>query len=311
MALAERAGLPGLVAEHVRPGGECGASAHLKVPALVAGMAAGADSIDDMDVLRHGAMSALPGGIRAPSTLGSHLRSYTWGDVAQLQAFIDIDLVNTVSKMIRRPARSSRKPAPAARSRAAAPAACRPSGGSRARLSSPTCRVHNCSNRLGRSFSASSASSYPGGGFIRKERAPLDALHHPHVVCAFSIVTFPPCDLGIAWSTWGRVSLHPTVHARARILIQRLGTYRRRKHLPRRRAARRPRLNRRTQITCVFCGKDAYGRLDPGSACLHTLNRLMQGAPEICIQPEVGSYLSKHLPRWLIWGHFVLAPGIP
>ena len=74
---------------------------------------------------------------------------------------------------------------------------------------------------------------------------------------------------------------------------------------------RRPRLNRRTQITCVFCGKDAYGRLDPGSACLHTLNRLMQGAPEICIQPEVCSYLSKHLPRWLIWGHFVLAPGIP
>ena len=53
MAFAERAGLPGLVAEHVRPGGECGASAHLKVPALVAGMAAGADSIDDMDVLHN------------------------------------------------------------------------------------------------------------------------------------------------------------------------------------------------------------------------------------------------------------------
>jgi len=85
MALAERAGLPALVAEHVRPGGGCGVNAHLKVPALVAGMAAGADSIDDMDVLRHGAMSALFGGIRAPSTLGSHLRSYTWGNVAQLE----------------------------------------------------------------------------------------------------------------------------------------------------------------------------------------------------------------------------------
>ena len=70
MALAERAGLGELVAEHVRPGGECGVNAHLKVPALVAGMAAGADSIDDMDVLRHGAMGALFGGIRAPSTLG-------------------------------------------------------------------------------------------------------------------------------------------------------------------------------------------------------------------------------------------------
>jgi len=85
MALAGRAGLPDLVAEHVRPGGQCGVNAHLKVPALVAGMAAGADSIDDMDVLRHGAMSTLFGGIRAPSTLGSHLRSYTWGNVGQLE----------------------------------------------------------------------------------------------------------------------------------------------------------------------------------------------------------------------------------
>jgi hypothetical protein len=85
MALAERTGLPDLVAEHVRPGGECGVNARLKVPCLVAGMAAGADSIDDMDVLRHGAMDALFGGVRAPSTLGSHLRSYAWGNVAQLE----------------------------------------------------------------------------------------------------------------------------------------------------------------------------------------------------------------------------------
>jgi hypothetical protein len=85
MGLAERAGLPGLVAEHVRPSGECGVNAPLKVACLVAGMAAGADSIDDMDLLRHGAMTALFGGIRAPSTLGSHLRSYTWGNVCQLE----------------------------------------------------------------------------------------------------------------------------------------------------------------------------------------------------------------------------------
>jgi Transposase DDE domain group 1 len=85
MALADRAGLADLVAEHVRPGGDCGVNAYLKVPCLVAGMAAGADSIDDMGLLRHGAMSALFGGIRAPSTLGSHLRSYTWGNVAQLE----------------------------------------------------------------------------------------------------------------------------------------------------------------------------------------------------------------------------------
>jgi Transposase DDE domain group 1 len=85
MALAQRAGLTDLVAEHVTPGGECGANAHLKVGCLVAGMAAGADSIEDMDVLRHGAMGTLFGGVRAPSTLGSHLRCYNFGNVAQLE----------------------------------------------------------------------------------------------------------------------------------------------------------------------------------------------------------------------------------
>jgi hypothetical protein len=85
MALAQRAGLGDLVAEHVRPGGDCGVNAHLKIPCLVAGMAAGADSIDGMDLLRHGALPALFGGVRAPSTLGSHLRSYTWGNVRQLE----------------------------------------------------------------------------------------------------------------------------------------------------------------------------------------------------------------------------------
>ena len=43
MALAGRAGLGDLAAEHVRQAGECGVNAHLKVPCLVAGMAAGAD----------------------------------------------------------------------------------------------------------------------------------------------------------------------------------------------------------------------------------------------------------------------------
>jgi hypothetical protein len=85
MALAERAGLADLVAEHVRPDGECGVNPHLKVACLVAGMAAGADSVDDMDLLRHGAMPALFGGVRAPSTLGSHLRCYNFGNVAQLE----------------------------------------------------------------------------------------------------------------------------------------------------------------------------------------------------------------------------------
>jgi hypothetical protein len=84
MALAQRAGLAALVGEHVRITRPCGANAQVKVPGIVAGMTAGADSIDDLDLLRHGAMPDLFGGIRAPSTLGSFLRSFTWGNVLQL-----------------------------------------------------------------------------------------------------------------------------------------------------------------------------------------------------------------------------------
>jgi hypothetical protein len=86
MALAERCGLAALARQHVRIASRTGVNADLKVGCLVAGMAAGADSIDDMDVLRHGAMGDLFGGVRAPSTLGSFLRSFTWGNVRQLDA---------------------------------------------------------------------------------------------------------------------------------------------------------------------------------------------------------------------------------
>jgi hypothetical protein len=84
MALAQRAGLDDLAGEHVRIARPCGVNAPVKIACLTAGMAAGADSIEDMDLLRHGAMPALFGGIRAPSTLGSFLRSFTWGNVLQL-----------------------------------------------------------------------------------------------------------------------------------------------------------------------------------------------------------------------------------
>ena len=86
MALAQRCGLADLVREHVHITSRTGVNPDLKIPCLVAGMAAGADSIDDMDVLRHGAMAEVFGGIRAPSTLGSFLRSFTWGNVRQLDA---------------------------------------------------------------------------------------------------------------------------------------------------------------------------------------------------------------------------------
>jgi hypothetical protein len=71
MALAEQAGLGALAGECVRIARRCGVNAQVKVPCLVAGMIAGADSIDDTDVLRHGALPELFGGVRAPSTLGS------------------------------------------------------------------------------------------------------------------------------------------------------------------------------------------------------------------------------------------------
>src|SRR6266540_874929 len=85
MALAERAGLHGLTRRHVRIAGRAGAYPEVKVACLVAGMAAGADSTGDMDLLRHGAMPDLFGGVRAPSTLGSFLRSFTGGNVRQLE----------------------------------------------------------------------------------------------------------------------------------------------------------------------------------------------------------------------------------
>ncbi len=86
LQLAERGGLQRLVADHVAIGRPGGAHPEVKVPALVAGMVAGADSIDDMALLRHGAMGRLFCGVRAPSTLGTFLRSFTFGHVRQLDA---------------------------------------------------------------------------------------------------------------------------------------------------------------------------------------------------------------------------------
>ncbi len=86
LELAERAGLQDLVVEHVRIDTPGGVNACLKVLALVAGMIAGADSIDDMGLLRHGAMRRLFTRVRAPSTLGTFLRAFTFGHVRQLDA---------------------------------------------------------------------------------------------------------------------------------------------------------------------------------------------------------------------------------
>jgi hypothetical protein len=59
-------------------------NAAAKTASVVGGMLAGADSIDDLDLLRHGGMARLFAGVRAPSTLGTYLRSFTHGHVQQL-----------------------------------------------------------------------------------------------------------------------------------------------------------------------------------------------------------------------------------
>lgn len=86
MRLAQDCGLEELAGDLVRPAAKTGANAGLKIAAIVAGMAAGADSIDGLAALRHGAMSRVLGGIRAPSALGSFLRGFTCGSACQAGA---------------------------------------------------------------------------------------------------------------------------------------------------------------------------------------------------------------------------------
>jgi hypothetical protein len=86
VALAQLCDLPALADKHLSVPTDKGANAGAKVTSLVAGMVAGADSIDDMAVLRHGAMGTLFDRPYAPSTLGSFLRAFTFGHVRQLDA---------------------------------------------------------------------------------------------------------------------------------------------------------------------------------------------------------------------------------
>src|SRR6476661_2066173 len=85
-ALAHQCGLAVLADEHLSVPTDKGANAGAKVSALVAGMVAGADSIDDMALLRHGAMGTVFDRPYAPSTLGSFLREFGFGHVRQLDA---------------------------------------------------------------------------------------------------------------------------------------------------------------------------------------------------------------------------------
>src|SRR6195952_1175135 len=86
VALADRVGLRSLADEFLTVPTDKGANPGLKVTSLVAGMVAGADSIDDMAILRHGGMRRVFDACYAPSTLGSFLRSFRFGHVRQLDA---------------------------------------------------------------------------------------------------------------------------------------------------------------------------------------------------------------------------------
>lgn len=94
MKLAERAGLRSLADRWLSVATDKGANAGLKVVSLVAGMLAGADSIDDLAVLRHGGMRKLFAHLYAPSTLGSFLRKFTFGHVRQVDAIASRFLIS-------------------------------------------------------------------------------------------------------------------------------------------------------------------------------------------------------------------------
>jgi len=81
LRLAESSGLYDLLGEHLRVGSP---NPVAKAAGVVGGMLAGADCIADLDMLRHGGMARLFGGVRAPSTLGTFLRSFTHGHVQQV-----------------------------------------------------------------------------------------------------------------------------------------------------------------------------------------------------------------------------------
>jgi len=83
LQLAGSAGLYDLLEDRLSIGSP---NATAKTACVVGGMLAGADSIDDLDALRHGGMGRLFDGVRAPSTLGTFLRSFTHGHVQQLDA---------------------------------------------------------------------------------------------------------------------------------------------------------------------------------------------------------------------------------
>ncbi len=84
--LAQHLGLRELFESHVDLGDAPGhANVGHKAMTVIHSILAGGDSIDDCDVLRSGATAGVLGhGVAAPSTIGTFLRSFTWGHARQL-----------------------------------------------------------------------------------------------------------------------------------------------------------------------------------------------------------------------------------
>jgi hypothetical protein len=87
-ALAQQLGIAETVDERVRlPSDAAGrANCGTKAMTVIGAMLAGGDSIDDCDVLRAGAGPEVFDQLRAPSTIGTWLRSFNWASVRQLDA---------------------------------------------------------------------------------------------------------------------------------------------------------------------------------------------------------------------------------
>src|SRR3981189_3304502 len=92
MRLAAQTGLSRLLGEKVQilaPRIKSGAANPApKLATVVAGMVAGADCINDIDVLRSGGMKTLFDGVYAPSTVGTLLREFTFGHARQLESVL-------------------------------------------------------------------------------------------------------------------------------------------------------------------------------------------------------------------------------
>src|SRR6186997_215095 len=97
LGLAEQTGLPNIIAGKVSittPRIKSGsANPAPKLLGVIAGMCAGSDSIDDLDVLRAGGMPILFDGVYAPSTLGVLLREFSFGHARQLESVLREHLV--------------------------------------------------------------------------------------------------------------------------------------------------------------------------------------------------------------------------